>query len=118
MHDAVLPSSFLLLTLTFRAIAQASIADNNATHNFFHAAPAALRYVVVKMGMVVEGPSAGTLHLHQCPDGGTFGFVQIMGEYPGVKFCDVGACLVALATSGEAGKQHERQYFVMKYAAT
>ena len=52
------------------------------------------------MGMVVEGASKGTLQLKKCLDGAPFGFAEIMREYPGVKFFDVGGLLVRLATAG------------------
>ena len=77
-----------------------AVFDNTATQEYIVATNPALRFAIVKMGMVVEGASKGTIVGKQCTDDMTWGFTDI-ATAEGVRFCDVGAFLMRLATDAE-----------------
>jgi hypothetical protein len=91
-----------------------AVYDNTATQEYIVATDPSLRFAIVKMGMVSEGASKGTIVSKQCTDDMTWGFTDIVMT-EGVQFCDVGAFLLRLAT--EADGCRGRELLVMRYAA-
>jgi hypothetical protein len=94
---------------------KSSVNDNNNAHNFFYKCSSNVHFTVVKLGMVTEGQSKGQLVGKICQDGWKLDACGILNQYPGVRFCDVGAFLISLACAGDAGA-FERKYVLMEYS--